>query len=475
MIEAQRRSFTTTPPFSPPLQSHRVPSSKLASSPTHIVNVSASPHKAATDEVALDVADELDLDPIIPVTSEVSDDEEDPQTLGDAFDATEPEIAHMQTGGKMDDLTRSKRSVQHLDSDANEADGEDADVDQPPRKKHEADRVYPSNASAVVDTTLKRSISASSFKPIRPQGLRPPSRAPSTANSNPPRASNASGVTHEMSKTTSVLKSSVSASLRTVNNDRLAGPKAANPPVRDAAMMQKPQIGAHKAAVATVAASGSIKGKATLSAKPVATGKMESAGVRKAPIVEVVVKSSVAKSAVAKTTVVRSNTTGNVQQSQSKGDSASNARPKLIGASGSSSSMATIMKVGQSVTGHKATSTDVKASVQVQKAGQKAGVSAAALSQHEAAKAALAKVPAPALKKSTTSGKSGARTEPEGFELPDIDSEYSDSDEDEQARRAALRPGWTQSPILRQALATQASYNPDHLFGVIPTLQMEGE
>ena len=59
--------------------------------------------------------------------------------------------------------------------------------------------------------------------------------------------------------------------------------------------------------------------------------------------------------------------------------------------------------------------------------------------------------------------------------MPDVDSEYSDSDEEEQARKAALRPVWTQSPELRQALAMQANFNPDELFGAIPQLQMEGE
>lgn len=65
--------------------------------------------------------------------------------------------------------------------------------------------------------------------------------------------------------------------------------------------------------------------------------------------------------------------------------------------------------------------------------------------------------------------------EPEPFELPEVDSEYSDSDEEEQAKKAALRPGWTHSPELRQALAMQASFNPDELFGAIPQLHMEGE
>lgn len=63
--------------------------------------------------------------------------------------------------------------------------------------------------------------------------------------------------------------------------------------------------------------------------------------------------------------------------------------------------------------------------------------------------------------------------EPEPFQLPEIDSEYSDSDEDVQAQKAALRPVWTHSPELRQALAVQAMFDPDQLFGEMPALRME--
>lgn len=63
--------------------------------------------------------------------------------------------------------------------------------------------------------------------------------------------------------------------------------------------------------------------------------------------------------------------------------------------------------------------------------------------------------------------------EVEPFHLPEIDSEYSDSDEEVQAKKAALRPDWTHSPELRQALAVQAMFDPDQLFGEMPALRME--
>ena len=68
-----------------------------------------------------------------------------------------------------------------------------------------------------------------------------------------------------------------------------------------------------------------------------------------------------------------------------------------------------------------------------------------------------------------------ADPEPEPFALPDIDSEYSDSDDEAHAKKEAALPVWTHSPELRQALATQATFNPDELFGEIPQLRMEGK
>ncbi|KAF8168109.1 hypothetical protein B0H34DRAFT_786336 [Crassisporium funariophilum] len=60
----------------------------------------------------------------------------------------------------------------------------------------------------------------------------------------------------------------------------------------------------------------------------------------------------------------------------------------------------------------------------------------------------------------------------ESIELPDINSEYSDSD-DEDRPRAFDPPGWAQSPELRQALEMQSTINPDDIFGAVRPLRME--
>jgi hypothetical protein len=60
----------------------------------------------------------------------------------------------------------------------------------------------------------------------------------------------------------------------------------------------------------------------------------------------------------------------------------------------------------------------------------------------------------------------------ESIELPDINSEYSDSD-DENQPRTFDPPGWAQSPELRQALQMQSTMNPDDIFGAIRPLRME--
>lgn len=101
----------------------------------------------------------------------------------------------------------------------------------------------------------------------------------------------------------------------------------------------------------------------------------------------------------------------------------------------------------------------------------------ALLSQHQqailSASAAFGKSQ-PAAKASTSQQPpEPEEPEPEPFQLPEIDSEYSDSDEDVQAQKAALRPVWTHSPELRQALAVQATFDPDQLFGEMPALRME--
>jgi len=60
----------------------------------------------------------------------------------------------------------------------------------------------------------------------------------------------------------------------------------------------------------------------------------------------------------------------------------------------------------------------------------------------------------------------------ESIELPDINSEYSDSD-DEDRVRTFDPPEWAQSPELRQALEMQSTINPDEIFGAVRPLRME--
>ncbi|KAF8213059.1 hypothetical protein K438DRAFT_1803337 [Mycena galopus ATCC 62051] len=60
----------------------------------------------------------------------------------------------------------------------------------------------------------------------------------------------------------------------------------------------------------------------------------------------------------------------------------------------------------------------------------------------------------------------------ESIELPDINSEYSDSD-DEDRPRAFDPPSWAQDPVLQQALQVQSTINPDDIFGAVRPLKME--
>ena len=60
----------------------------------------------------------------------------------------------------------------------------------------------------------------------------------------------------------------------------------------------------------------------------------------------------------------------------------------------------------------------------------------------------------------------------EDIELPDIASEYSNSD-DEDRPRTFDPPTWAQSPALRAELELQSTMNPDDIFGAIKPLRME--
>ncbi|KAF8517907.1 inner centromere protein [Hysterangium stoloniferum] len=60
----------------------------------------------------------------------------------------------------------------------------------------------------------------------------------------------------------------------------------------------------------------------------------------------------------------------------------------------------------------------------------------------------------------------------ESIELPDINSEYSNSD-DEDRPRTFDPPDWAQSPDLGRALQSQSQINPDDIFGPVKPLKME--
>ena len=63
--------------------------------------------------------------------------------------------------------------------------------------------------------------------------------------------------------------------------------------------------------------------------------------------------------------------------------------------------------------------------------------------------------------------------ESEAIELPDIKSEYSDSDDEDRPNKGASLPAWAQSPEIRSALREQESFNPDDVFGPMKPLSME--
>lgn len=59
----------------------------------------------------------------------------------------------------------------------------------------------------------------------------------------------------------------------------------------------------------------------------------------------------------------------------------------------------------------------------------------------------------------------------ESIQLPEIDSEYSDSD-DEDRKKNFNPPDWAQSPNLRTTLEAMSTVNPDNIFGAVQPLQM---
>ncbi|EIW64703.1 uncharacterized protein TRAVEDRAFT_68460 [Trametes versicolor FP-101664 SS1] len=61
----------------------------------------------------------------------------------------------------------------------------------------------------------------------------------------------------------------------------------------------------------------------------------------------------------------------------------------------------------------------------------------------------------------------------ESIELPDINSEYSDSDDEDRPSRKRALPDWAQSPDIAAALQQQSTINPDDIFGRIGPLRME--
>ncbi|KZT52065.1 hypothetical protein CALCODRAFT_442111 [Calocera cornea HHB12733] len=56
--------------------------------------------------------------------------------------------------------------------------------------------------------------------------------------------------------------------------------------------------------------------------------------------------------------------------------------------------------------------------------------------------------------------------------LPDIASEYSNSDDEDRVRNYVI-PDWANSPYLRNQLEAQSNINPDDIFGAIRPLHMD--
>jgi len=60
----------------------------------------------------------------------------------------------------------------------------------------------------------------------------------------------------------------------------------------------------------------------------------------------------------------------------------------------------------------------------------------------------------------------------ESIQLPEIDSEYSDSD-DEDRKKNFDPPDWAQSPNLHSTLHALSTVNPDQIFGAVQPLHIE--
>ncbi|KAH9944415.1 uncharacterized protein BXZ73DRAFT_87319 [Epithele typhae] len=87
-----------------------------------------------------------------------------------------------------------------------------------------------------------------------------------------------------------------------------------------------------------------------------------------------------------------------------------------------------------------------------------------------------AKEPAPAAGPSRPTAPAAAAPGPprvasETIELPDINSEYSDSEDEDRPRRDL--PDWAKSPDIAAALRQQSTMNPDDIFGAVAPLRME--
>lgn len=191
---------------------------------------------------------------------------------------------------------------------------------------------------------------------------------------------------------------------------------------------------------------------------------------RKVDPVEVVIS----KASVPKTTVVRppqQKAAHGAQASTSKSSAPSSHQPSHAKALAASAGAIGMVKQGVPPHGTAQVTAITKGALHLTKPANQQAV----LSQHQQAilSASIAFGKPKDAVASTSKAVEAQEPEVEPFQLPEIDSEYSDSDEDVQAQKAALRPVWTHSPELRQALAVQATFDPDRIFGDIPALHME--